>query len=298
MSANGIVIPTAPQFSFQRTVPSHGWLMLAPFRWHAADGTLSYAYQAADGSVLRLLMREADAGVRIDLPDCPRLSPALESEISLAVRRMLNIDWDLHPFYTAMRAHAGYDWIERERQGRLLVSPSLWEDLAKVLLTTNTGWAQTVSMSERLCQLGAPHPTVDGWHAFPSAQRIAEMSLDALSAAVRAGYRSAYLHQLARKIASGAVDLAAWRRLDSDGLYDAVKSLQGFGDYAARTIATMYGHFDKIAIDSSVRSMFAAAHNAGEKASDEAISARYEAFGAWSGLVLWLDNKRYWSNLG
>ena len=297
MSATSILIATAPQFSFGATVPSHGWLMLAPYRWDANTSTLRYVVQTGAGNVLRLVMREAEGGVRVDLPDCQRLSPALASEIGAAVRRMLNIDWDLRPFYAAMRERAGYDWIERERQGRLLASPSLWEDLAKVLLTTNTGWAQTVAMSGRLCQLGAAHPSVAGCHAFPSPQRIAAISLDDLKAMIKAGYRSAYLHELSLKISDKAVDLCAWRRLDSEGLYSAVKTLRGFGEYAAGAIATMYGHPDKIAIDSSVRSMFAASHNGGEVAEDEAIRARYAAFGAWRGLVLWLENKRYWSSI-
>ena len=42
---------------------------------------------------------------------------------------MLSLEWDLSAFYHAMRAHAGYEWLEAERRGRILVCPSLWEDL-------------------------------------------------------------------------------------------------------------------------------------------------------------------------
>jgi hypothetical protein len=40
------------------------------------------------------------------------------------------------------------------RAGRLLVSPTVWEDLAKTLLTTNTTWGATVQMCRRLLTLG------------------------------------------------------------------------------------------------------------------------------------------------
>ena len=83
--------------------------------------------------------------------------------------------------------------------------------------------------------------------------------------AVRAGYRSAYLHELARKIADGEIDPDAWLALDSDAMFKTVKSLKGFGDYAAGTIARMYGHFDKIAIDTAAHAMFAKRHNGGVK---------------------------------
>lgn len=292
MSANEIVIPTAPQFNFERTVPSHGWLMLAPFRWEADKKTLHYVYQTAAGDVWRLEMRAIDGGVGLSSPDLPAPTADQATEMARAARTMLNIDWDLSEFYRAMAAHEGYDWLERERQGRILICPSLWEDLAKVLLTTNCGWANTVAWSERLCRLGAAHPANDGGQAFPSAERIAALPFDTLAAQVRAGYRNQYLHELARKNADGEIDLDAWRKLDGDSFFNAVKSLKGFGDYAAGTLARMYGHFDRIAIDTAAHAMFAQRHNGGVKGSANDIKAHYERFGEWRGLVLWMDIMR------
>ena len=293
MTCPGFVVRAAPQFDFGKTVHSHGWLMLAPFSWDAENESLQYIFQTAAGDIQRLQMSGAESGVRVQLPDCREISPSLRDEVSAAVRRMLNMDWDLSAFYAAMRAHAGYDWLERERRGRILICPSLWEDLAKVLLTTNCNWAQTVQMSRRLCQLGAKHPTIDGCRAFPGPQRIAEMDFAEMAELARAGYRNAYLRELALAISSGQIDLDAWLVLDGEALYKAVKSLKGFGDYAAGTVARMYGHFDRIAIDTACRAMFAAAHNDGAKADDNAIAARYDTFGEYRGLVLWMDIMRH-----
>ncbi|MCY4466966.1 MAG: hypothetical protein OXE46_15655 [Chloroflexi bacterium] len=295
MSASSFVITTPPQFDFRQTVPSHGWIMLAPFQWGAASGWLRYVYESAAGDVLRLSMTAVSGGLQVHTPDVPEIDSALRAELTTAVKRMLNMAWDLRPFYAAMRKHNGYAWLKTERQGRLLISPSLWEDLAKVLLTTNCSWANTVAWSGRLCQLGAPHPTSKGTSAFPTPQHIAQMEFAELADALRAGYRNAYLHELAKTIANGEVDLSAWLELDSDAFCAAVKSLKGFGDYAARTLACMYGHFDQIAVDSSVRAMYATLHKHGEKADAKEITTHYRRFGEWSGLVLWLDNKRYWS---
>lgn len=293
--AESFVIPARPGFSLKRTVPSHGWIMLAPFRWDASDETLRYVVQTRAGDVLRLQIREADGDLRVDLPDLQRLDISLQAELTRVVRRMLNMDWDLQPFYQAMREHADYAWIEQQGLGRILISPSLWEDLAKVLLTTNTSWAQTVSMSERLCRLGAAHPTLDGCHAFPSARRIASMTVNEMGQAIKAGYRTAYLHELARKISAAEIDLDRWLKLESGDFCAAVKTLNGFGEYAARSIACMYGRFDKFGIDSGCRAMFARLHNAGEKADDKTIAAWYARFGDWRGLVQWMDNMRYFS---
>lgn len=293
MSATSFVISAKPQFNFRATVFSHGWLMLAPFSWDGENGRLGYVFQTDRGAAQRLLLSEAQAGVRVDLPDCQQLDPALKSELTRCVRRMLNMDWDLAPFYQAMRAHAGYEWLEAERCGRILIAPSLWENLAKVLLTTNCNWAQTINMTRRLCQLGPAHPELGGGHAFPAPGRIAELDFAELAAAVRGGYRNAYLHELARKAASGALDLDGWLQLDGEGFYRAVKSLKGFGDYAAATIVRLYGHFDRIAIDTACHAMFAALHNGGAKAGAADIQARYAIYGRWAGLVCWMDIMRH-----
>ena len=291
MSA-GFAICTSPQFDFRATIFSHGWLQLAPFRWDEARAELEYTVQTAASDVLRIRLSAGKDALCVSLPDVSRNSGALEKALRQIVIEMLNLDWDLRPFYAAMREFDGRDWIEKERRGRILKSPTLWEDLAKVLLTTNTSWAQTVAMCRRLCELGTPHPTAPGCHAFPTPELIASMDFDAFAADLRAGYRNAWLHELAGAVASGAVDLDAWRRLDSDDLYQAVKSLKGFGDYAAGTIARLYGHFDKLAIDSACRDMFARKRNGGAKADDAAIRERYAHYGKWQGLVMWLDVMR------
>ena len=188
-------IPTTPQFDFAATVGSHGWAALAPFYWDAERAALSYIYESSAGDVQRLIISESDEDIRVALPDSLPLPAELEAEYRAAVKCILNIDWDLGAFYAAMGEHEGYGWLENERRGRILICPSMWEDLAKVLLTTNCNWAQTVNMSRRLCALGAAHPTLAGSHAFPSPQRIAEMEFDALAEAVRGGYRNAYLYE-------------------------------------------------------------------------------------------------------
>lgn len=293
MTSAAFIVATAPQFDFHSTVLSHGWLMLPPFRWDEGSGTLSYLLQTASGEVQRLQMSEACGGVRVGLPDCEQLTPALQAELAPAVKRILSIDWDLSAFYQAMRAHEGYEWLEAQRRGRILACPRLWEDLAKVLLTTNCSWSQTINMTGQLCRLGAPHSVIPDWRAFPAPQRVAALQLDELSQAVRAGYRTAYLHELAQRIAEGDVDLDSWLTLGSDALYKAVKSLKGFGDYAAGTVARMVGHFDRIAIDTACHAMFAARHNGGVKGSEADIKAHYAQFGQWRGLVMWMDIMRH-----
>lgn len=287
-----IRIPVSQQVNFEQTVLSHGWYMLAPYTLDRETMTLHRIYQVSSGDVLRLSICQIDEHIHVDIADCNELTTALQDEISRAVKIMLNIDWDLALFYHAMRDFDGYDWLENEQKGRILIAPTIWEDLAKVLLTTNTTWAQTIQMSQRLCQLGTPHPTIPDAYAFPTAHQIARLDFEPLSEQLRAGYRTAYLYELADQIASGQLDVEAWRTLESESLYKQVKSLKGYGDYAAGTMVRMLGHFDKLAIDSACRDMYATLHNNGKKGDDKAIKAEYEAFGQWKGLVMWMNIMR------
>lgn len=288
-----LVIAAPPQFDFLQTVHSHGWAQLPPYSWDQASETLHYVLRSASDGVQRLQIQAIDDALQVHLPDCPSPRPALRDEVESAVRRALNLDWDIAAFYAAMRAHDGYAWLEKERQGRILVCPSLWEDLVKTLLTTNCSWSQTVNMTRQLCQLGAAHPSLPGCHAFPCPRRIADMTRDELAKRLRAGYRVAYLHELASKVSAGEIDLEAWQRLESGDLFKAVKSLKGFGDYAAGTVARLLGHFEHIAIDTACHAMFAARHKAGSKADAKAIAAHYAQYGKWRGLVMWMDIMRF-----
>ncbi len=291
-SAASFVLPAPAHFNFLATVHSHGWLQLPPFTWLPESERLEYVFESPSGVVARMWLMLEGRSLRVMQPDARRAGD-LQEEITDMARRMLELDRDLRPFYQFMRAQDGYDWLEERGRGRILTCPDAWENLAKILLTTNCNWAQTVQMCRRLCQLGAPHPTVPGLQAFPSPKRIAAMSFDELAESVRAGYRNAYLHELAEKIASGAVDPESWHKLDSDELFRAVKSLKGFGDYAAATYTRLAGRYDRLAIDSTARAMFAARYKDGVKGSDQDIRDHYARFGDWRGLVLWQEIMRH-----
>jgi 3-methyladenine DNA glycosylase/8-oxoguanine DNA glycosylase len=263
---------------FHDIVTSHGWYQLAPFRYEGGalkrlhtlpDGHASHLTICAEGDALRWSARE------------PVADPAA---IDQAVRRMFSLDWNLEPFHALLRRHPRYAGRVQPTWGRLLVAPTVWEDLVKTLLTTNTTWAQTRQMTARVCAFGTPY---DGGHTFPTPQQIAAVPFDDFAARARLGYRAAALHELARRICDG-LDVEAWRALDSEALYQQVRGLRGFGDYAAGTVLRLLGHFDRLAIDTECRAAFRRV--TGRAAfTDADIRAYYADFGAWQGLMSWID---------
>lgn len=263
---------------FHEIVTSHGWYQLAPFRYEG--DALARWHTLPDGHACRLTIYAEGDALRWHTSN-PIADPAA---LDQAVRRMFSLDWDLEPFHALLRAHPRYAARVRPTWGRLLVAPSVWEDLAKTLLTTNTTWAQTRQMTARVCAFGTP---CAGGHAFPTPQQIADVPLEDFAARARLGYRAASLHQLARRICDG-LDVEAWRTLDSEALYAQVRGLRGFGDYAAGTVLRLLGHFDRLAIDTECRAAFRRV--TGRKTfTDADIRAYYADFGAWQGLMSWID---------
>ena len=288
-------IPTPADFSYQATVGSHGWLSLDPFSYSDANGILSRIHQLDDGKVVRLNISDAagdrtsSAGLVVTVDGSHSLTKGQQAQVSRDVRLMFSLDWDLGAFYGAMRGHTGYEWIAQQKLGRMLVTPTVWEDLAKTLLTTNTTWSQTKKMVAQLCALGKQY--APDQFAFPTVQRIAELSPDALAQGLRAGYRTAYLHTLAQAIASGKLNVETWRTLPTAELYKALKGIHGFGDYAAGTMLRLLARFDRLAIDTECRASYKRITGS-ETATDAEIRAYYEPFGDWRGLVMWINIMR------
>ncbi|MBC6936175.1 MAG: 3-methyladenine DNA glycosylase [Chloroflexi bacterium] len=286
-----ITLSTPPHFKFWPSVVSHGWCDLPPYGCDESARILYRIQQLNDGSIVRLVLRQRDTGaVEVAVEGLAALSPEQENEIRAVAALILNLNRDLGNFYATLRGHPRYAWIEPLGAGRLLVSPSIWEDAVKTLFTTNTVWKMTIQMCQRLVTLGDPYP--GGGHAFPPPERIAAMPPDDLNAHVRAGYRSAYLHELAANIVERKVDLEAWRdpALASDDLYRRIKSLKGFGDYAAGNMLRLLGRFDRLATDSECRAVYRDSINGGSAAvHDREIAAYYEPFGQWRGLAQWMD---------
>jgi 3-methyladenine DNA glycosylase/8-oxoguanine DNA glycosylase len=282
-SALSVTVPA--DFSFAATIDSHGWLQLPPYRYDESTQTLHRLHRLEDGTLARLAMTGEPQHIRVEVDSAAPLTPEQQTAIQQSVRRIFALDWNLAEFYAAMRDREHYRWIEAERHGRMLVCPTVWEDLVKTLLTTNTTWAQTINMSKRLCAMGDAHG--DGY-AFPVARQLIGIPAEELAAKTGTGYRAAYLLELAQKIVAGDVNVETWYELPSDELYKAIRSLKGFGDYAAGTMLRLLGHFDRLAIDTVARAAYKRI-TAGETATDKEIQAYYEPFGRWRGMALWMD---------
>jgi N-glycosylase/DNA lyase len=293
-----IQIATPRDFSFKRTLLSHGWCQLLPFEVDEERWMLRRVFETGEAAPASGLITGTDREIEVHLPRT-RLGRAARASIVREVRRIFRLDDEMKEFYEAMSGDASFAWIARAGAGRLLRSPTIYEDLVKTICTTNCSWALTLKMTAGLTNnLGAPAP--DGRRAFPTPVAMAAAPLDFYRDEVRAGYRAPYLKELAERVATGALDVEGWLKseLPTAELKREMKQVKGVGDYAAENLLKLIGRYDVLALDSWVRAKFARTHNRGRACPDARIARHYARFKHWRGLALWCDMTQDWMEDG
>jgi len=286
-------IKTPVDFNFRRTVLSHGWCALPPFEFDKNTWALTRVLDRGYPRPVTVKISSQNVGLKVK--PSRRLGKSATEKVARDVRHMFRLDDDLRDFYQSMAAEPEFAWINAEGAGRLLRSPTVFEDLVKMICTTNCSWSLTEKMVGALVnELG--DESDDGRKSFPTAKAMARKPEKFFRDKIRAGYRAPYLKELAQRVASGALDVESWLASEAplDDLIKEMKSVKGVGNYAAENLLKLIGRYDGLALDSWTRAQFARARNSGRAASDKKIARFYARFDSWRGLALWCDMTRHW----
>ena len=288
-----INIPTSKSFSFKRTALSHGWYDLPPFELDLERWVLTRVIDLGRSRPLIAAISAGKQGVSVVINRT--VDPKAIDKITRDVRHMLRLDDDMSLFYDIVTRDPDLSWIASAGAGRLLRAPTVFEDLVKMICTTNCSWALTDKMINSLVDaLG--RKADGGRRTFPTAESMAAMPESFYRDEVRSGYRAGYLKELAERVAGGDINVESWlnSELPSAELKREMKRVKGVGDYAAENMLKLVGRYDGLALDSWVRGKFAKMHNGARKTSDKKIERYYSRYGEWRGLALWCDMTRDW----
>ncbi len=288
-----ITISTLPTFNFKRTAISHGWYDLPPFELHQESWTLTRVIDLDKRQPVTVAISQAKQAIKVNV--ARSVGPRALEKIIRDVRHMLRLDDDMTRFYRAVADDPDFSWIASSGAGRLLRSPTVFEDTVKMICTTNCSWALTDKMINGLVDaLG--REASGGRRTFPTPEMMAPLTEKFYRDQVRAGYRAPYLKELAERVASGDIDVESWltSELPTTELKREMKRVKGVGDYAAENMLKLIGRYDGLALDSWVRGKFARMHNGARKTSDKKIQRYYSRFSEWRGLALWCDMTRDW----
>lgn len=290
-----MTIPLPDHFQFQATVNSHGWYDLPPFRTNELMSELQTVITLAPSKHAHIAVRQRDAVLTIAQLNQTRLSRTEQERIKNFVRSILRMNEPLDKFYGICKKNPGLRWVPRRGAGRLLRSPTVFEDVVKMLFTTNCSWSLTKSMTLKLThKLG--ERINETTYSFPAPEAIAQKSERWIRKEISCGYRAPYLLELCRRMVQKKIDLESLRNSDlpTEELYWTLRSVKGIGHYAAGNVLKLLGRYDYLGIDSWVRKRFSELHHRGRKVSDKTIEKYYEPYGAWRGLVCWMEVTSDW----
>jgi 3-methyladenine DNA glycosylase/8-oxoguanine DNA glycosylase len=290
--------PSGEPVDLWRTLVSHGVAALPPSELDEDTRVLTVTVPVPRAKPRTIRIREGGRGTaRIDVLG-PAPSVRVKQQLRQVVAQMLNLDEDLSPFYAAAASDTELSWIAGGA-GRMLRSPTVFEDVVKTICTTNTTWSATERMVGALvAQLGEESAGGFG-RAFPTPAVMAAAPEAFYRDIVRAGYRGAYLKTLATAVAAGSLDLEEFRTAGPDELPDEevaarLLALPGVGPYAAAHVMMLLGRHSRLILDSWTRPKYARL-NGRRKASDRQIERRFKRYGPHAGLAFWLYLTRDWA---
>jgi N-glycosylase/DNA lyase len=276
----------------RRTIASHGVADLPPNRIDEDSRTLETTL-AANGRARTIRVTPAGArSARVELLD-GRVAARDREAVLATVRHILRLDEDLSRFYALVDGDAELGWVTRGA-GRMLRSPTVFEDVVKTVCTTNCAWSGTVRMVTALVD----HLGPEGRHGrcFPFPAAMADAPDDYYREIARAGYRGPYLRAIAAAVADGSLDLEQLdgrSDLPDDEVAQRLLALPGVGPYAAAHVMMLLGRYGRLILDSWTRPKYA--RLAGKKGvADKTIERRFRRYKDFAGLAFWLHLTRDW----
>jgi 3-methyladenine DNA glycosylase/8-oxoguanine DNA glycosylase len=279
-----------------RTLLSHGVADLLP-NTIAADGSrLETVLTAAGGAWLIELLGGAEGEARLQAPaGAPAPNAAARSALLTQIRHILRLDEDLSPFYLAAAAEPTLAWVTAGA-GRMLRSPTVFEDLVKTICTTNCTWSATVRMVSALVrELGGPAQGVPERHAFPLPEAVAEAGDEFFRDVARAGYRGPYLRTLASEVAEGRLDLEALAapELADKAVAEQLLGIAGVGPYAMAHMMMLLGRYRLLVLDSWTRPKYRRLSRR-PRVTDKGIQRAFARYRQFAGLAFWLTLTEDW----
>ena len=279
----------APEhYSLRSVLLSHGWSGLSPFQVSEDRTQIKFGF-IGDGKPAVLGVSEKNDEIVIDSPR--KLS---KNELQ-TVEKMFGIHLSMQSFFDL--GHK-YDraWLADHKMGRMLRAETVFEDLMKLILTTNCSWAFTKKMvSELSTRLGEK---AGEFYCFPKPDALAKKKEDFYKTTVKTGYRSSYILQTSKLVASKKLDVEAWA--SDPRPYEVLKKeilkVPGAGPYVAENLLRLLGKYDGLGVDSWVRGQLKKKWNMKKNPTDQKILREYNNFGSYKGLMLWCDVTLPWHN--
>jgi N-glycosylase/DNA lyase len=121
--------------------------------------------------------------------------------------------------------------------GIRILKQNEWEAICSFIISQNNNIPRIKGIIERLCESFGEK--IDGGYTFPSAETLANKTLEELSC-LRAGFRAKYILDAACKISSEEVDIEKIKQMPFDDAKAELLKIKGVGEKVAQC-SLLYG---------------------------------------------------------
>ena len=279
-----IVVPTPPGFRFAPCVSLSPIGVLPPLVYEPTQHAMQIALPSKLMGNFELFPC-AEVLVH-EVPDQSALlvygmwpGPVADSAID-KVKWMLGIEEDLGLFHHLCERDRDLKWVAEHKVGRMLRSPTVFEDLVKIVIVTQRR-KQAREICEKLCTAFGP-PTMLARHGFPEASKLASAKMSELVDDLGLGPLGKMIWKLSVCCAEGHPSPETLRRVrpsvtaalcaDDEALFDdlvgeelawqerltdLLLTLPGFGIRAVPPMLRLLGCHDLVELHHAALTMFA-----------------------------------------
>lgn len=280
-----LTIQAPSDFVLSRDVCSYGYFLLAPNHWDVDRQHMLRVLEFDDSPSLCTIDQQSD---RIRARFDRTLDRAEQADARAQITRMLC----LNTSKSEIKAFHKVDprW-KKSGVGRLVRSPTLFEDVIKTVTSCNVTWPSTVNMNRRLCEV-CGRKSASGVPGFPTAKKLARTRVGTLRGRCRVGYRDQRIIDLAKLFTKGHIN-EHWLQHEGtdDEVFKFLITLPGIGPYAAGNIMQLMGRYSRLALDTE--SIRHAKNVLGMTGTDnelmKELKAHYEPFGEHKFRSYWFE---------
>ncbi|CAN5594791.1 hypothetical protein BH24ACT22_BH24ACT22_20510 [soil metagenome] len=297
-----LVGPGEEKIDLWRTFRSHGITSLPPMFLDEKSQTFSITLSTKDSEPRTINVSPGATGNGLATIVGPPPEQGADASLRATLRHVLRLGEDLSGFYELADKDPELAWVTCGA-GRIVRSPTVFEEVVKTICTTNCAWSATERMVGALVEhLGEPAPDAPASgperRAFPTPQAMAGAGEDFYRDVVRAGYRGRYLETLSSSVVEGSLDLEALGQASPEELPDeelgkCLMELPGVGPYAAAHVMMMLGRYSRLILDSWTRPKYAKLAGK-ETVTDTETLVRFRNYEEYAGLAFWLYLTRDW----
>ena len=305
MNHETLSIPLKTPFDFRSALNAHGWVDLLPNTHDPLLPSFSRVQETPSGKVVHLTVSAAGRGrgqvLNLSIRAARKLANPDTEYLCAAVSHMLRLDENFSEFHALCKSRGGVWKNFTKGAGRLLRSPTVFEDLVKVICTTNVQWGGTKRMvAELVEQFGRPFEGEPSLKTFPAPAALAQIPLEDFRQRVRLGYRADYIHRLACLFRAGEMSAADFQAssLPTEEIRKKLLSIKGIGSYAAASMLMLLGRYDHIPVDTVFTQFVSKKYFKDQPFTLPEALALYDDCGRWKYLAYWFDMLSFENSAG